>query len=54
MAIHDLAMDSYHSTGILLVCVSADNTALKMLPRHTKIMGMNKLLIPKAYLLEKF
>lgn len=24
---HDLAMDSYHDTGILFVCISADSTA---------------------------
>lgn len=53
MAIHDLATDAYHRTGTLLVCVSADSTAFKMLPRHTKIMGMSKLLFLKAHLPEK-
>lgn len=53
MAIHDLATDAYHRTGTLLVCVSADSTAFEMLPRHTKIMGMSKLLFLKAHLPEK-
>lgn len=41
-------------TGILLVCASADSAASRMLPRHIKIMGISKLLIPKGRLFEKF
>lgn len=43
-------VDLWHSTTLqwtpkdnLLVCVSADNVASKMLPRQTKIMGISKL-----------
>lgn len=40
-------------TGILLVCVSVDSAASRMLPRHTKITGLCKFIIPKGRLFEK-
>lgn len=44
----------YTPKGNLLVCVSADNAASRVLPRHTKIMGISKLITPKGHLFEKF